>query len=184
MSLTMVSSAAEPAPPPKVESRQIEVAGQGSLAYKAPDGWTYSAPKLPSAKLPPTFKLSAPDGTGSLLVSVFWDDFGDHVLTDAELQNILKTSATRQYVNTSVEKKLDVQKLTQPGMHGWYAQFTDADLAGKEAPPGEFKVVTTGIFRTGNLWGNFTLLTNAKDDAVCKAGLKVIESFKKLERAL
>jgi hypothetical protein len=186
LGMTLGVAAAEPTVAPKTESRQVTVAEEGSLAYNAPGEWVYSAPKLPNGKFPPTFKLSPKDQSASLLVTVFWDGFGNRAtpMTDAELQNVLKVSSERQYVPTSVEKKLEILKFTQPGVHGWYAQFTDASLVGKNPPPGDFKVVTSGIFRAGNLWGNFTLLTNAKDDAGFKTGLKVIESFKKLEKPL
>jgi len=176
--------AAEPEAVGKLENRQVAVADQGSLAFSAPTNWTFTAAKMPGPKFPATFRLRPEDKSVALLVTVFWDGYGDHVLSDAELQNVLKVSSERQYAPTSVEKKVEILKFTQPGVHGWYAQFTDASLVGKNPPPGDFKVVTSGVFRAGNLWGNFTLLTNVKDDAGFKAGLKVLESFKKLEKPL
>ncbi|MDP3073154.1 MAG: hypothetical protein Q8N18_22865 [Opitutaceae bacterium] len=51
------------------------------------------------------------------------------------------------YEEQSVEGKARAREFTLGSGYGFYCNFTDAALRGKKAPPGEFKVISSGRIR-------------------------------------
>jgi hypothetical protein len=52
-----------------------------------------------------------------------------------------------QYSELSVERKAYAKEFVIGTGYGYYCSFTDAMLKGKKAPPGEFKVISSGKIR-------------------------------------
>ncbi|MBL9186808.1 MAG: hypothetical protein JNK23_04970 [Opitutaceae bacterium] len=51
------------------------------------------------------------------------------------------------YEEQSVERKARAREFTLGSGYGFYCSFTDAALRGRKAPPGEFKVISSGRIR-------------------------------------
>jgi hypothetical protein len=130
---------------------------------------------------PRTAELHSAGGEVSVQLTLFWDGFGPKQLKPDEekLAEILRTAVEAQYVPASVEKKMVLEKLKGADASGIFARFTDAEWVGKKPPPGQFANVATGMVRCGDLWGNFTILTQGRDGPSFKQGLTVIESLRK-----
>ncbi len=79
-----------------------------------------------------TIKITAPDT--------------DRYDTKARLKLRVEADGAR-YEDQSVEGKARAKEFTLGAGYGFYCNFTDAALRGKKAPPGEFKVVSTGMIR-------------------------------------
>jgi hypothetical protein len=168
---------------PAATTNTISVADQGKLEIVAPGGWRFGIRDSSRTGVPLTFEVRSEDGQALLLMNVFWDGFGPKQFkpTDADLLKILTLTSETQYVPTSVEKKLTTERISGGSAQGTMARFTDAKWAGKTPPPGEFGNVAAGVIRCGNLWGNFTLLSNDRDGAKVREGLAVLESLRKVK---
>jgi len=75
----------------------------------------------------------------------------------------------------AIEKTFNLEKLHGPAVTGIYARVTDSKWIPIEEDT--YRNICEGMFRCGNIWGNFNLLTNDKDGPGFKAGLKVLESL-------
>ncbi len=168
---------------PSATTNSVLVQNQGTLSWVVPAGWEYTPPRAdPAGTLPAFFRLRSAAGQPSLMVTVFWDGFGPKKLSPSaeELTDMLKQGAETKFVPTSVEKEVHPLPLAGDRMWGRYVSFTDlkfADMDVRDIPPTESRVATIGMFRTGNLWGNFTLFSNAKEGAQFDQALAVVKSF-------
>ena len=166
-----------------VVTNSVLVQNHGTLTWFAPAGWEYTPPQADIlGTMPASFRLRAPDGQPSLMVTVFWDGFGPKKLnpSDAELADLLKKGAEVKFAPGSVEKEVRFTPLAGDRMRGNFVSFTDAKFADtdlRDIPPGEARNATIGMFRTGNLWGNFTLLSTAKEGEQFDQALAVVKSF-------
>ena len=93
------------------------------------------------------------------------------------MSNIVSNSVASQYLPIAVEKTFDLEKLRGPAVTGIYARVTDTNWS--PVLKDNYPNICEGMFRTGNLWGNFNLLTHDKDGLEFKAGLRVLESLRK-----
>lgn len=168
---------------PSATTNSVLVQNHGTLSWVVPAGWEYTPPRAdPTGTIPAFFRLRSPAGQPSLMVTVCWDGFGPKKLSPSgeELVEMLKHGAEEKFVPTSVEKEVHPVALAGDRMWGTYVSFTDlkfADMDVKDIPTTESRHATIGMFRTGNLWGNFTLFSNAKDGAQFDQALAVVKSF-------
>ena len=155
----------------------------GTLEIVAPKDWTFTHTNMQMTGNPPSMELHSPSNVIAIRITVYWDGFRGQVskLDDQDFDKIVSNVVKQQYLPVSVEKKFVVEKLKGPGVSGSFARITDAKWSPvmKGAVENEFKNLATGMFRCGNLWGNFDLLTNDKDGPPFKQGLKVLESLHK-----
>ena len=78
-------------------------------------------------------------------------------------------AAAKSFESQAVEKSLKLMELTGPALHGFYFSATD-----KAPKTGEYKCVTQGIARVGDIVLAFTILTHDGQEAVVKAALEMI----------
>ncbi len=168
---------------PSVTTNSVLVQNHGTLSWVVLAGWEYTPPRAdPSGAMPATFRLRSPAGQPSLIVTVFWDGFGPKKFSpsDKEMADLVKKNAEEKYAPSSVEKEVHLTPLAGARMRGNFISFTDSQFADKEPkdiPAGEARNATIGMFRSGNLWGNFTMLTNAKEGEQFDQALAVVKSF-------
>lgn len=150
-------------------ARQFVLPGHGQLQLLVPDAW-HADVHQPPGQLPPTVMLSPAGGAPfQVLVTPIWPLRAGATLPD--LASILDevAAAAKALAPQSVEKVLKVESLGDAGNPGYYFAATDS------APkPGEFKYLTQGIARVGDINLAFTVLTNDGQDAVVKVALDML----------
>jgi hypothetical protein len=128
---------------------------------------------------PITIELHAPNNSTIIRFYIRWDGFGGKPFKPAEAQmgKIVSNNIVAQYLPTAVEKTFALEKLHGPAVTGVFARITDAQWAPvlKDSYPN----LTEGMFRCGNIWGNFNVVTFDKDGPLFKEALKVLESMRR-----
>ena len=162
-------------------TNSLAIHGHGTLTWAAPATWEHTAPS-PAAPpdAPMAFRWRAPGNHPTVLVSVAWDGIaGNKGKPDgAMLAVLVKTFAEKQYAAQSVEKAAKVETVKSDAVTVSYASFTDPKFIAKEPPPDETRNMTVGMFRSGPLWGNFTLMTNDKDGDEFREGMALVRSLR------
>ena len=176
--MTTVGFAAEQA---EFTTNSLPVPDHGSICFKAPKGWSFLKKGAVNPFGPRSAEFRSEDGLISAQATFFWDGFGPKQMKPSEkdLADLTEKSGKAQFLSGSVEKKVVLENFKGAEASGCFARFTDADWVGKKPPAGEFANVTTGMVRCGDLWGNFTILTNEKDGPSFKQALVVIETLQK-----
>jgi hypothetical protein len=158
--------------PVAAEEVTVQVPRAEMVKVTVPDGWKHSVTQtLPS--LPPTLDIQESSAPLSLKITLFPDPEG-RLAKDDELKKLLN-AATGLYVESSVEKKLDLRPLATKNGRGFYATFTDASLVeAKDVPAGQFRFVTSGMLVVGKQVAAFTLLSNGIDGKPYETAMQVI----------
>jgi hypothetical protein len=83
------------------------------------------------------------------------------------------------FVSESVEKKANLKDFSLEKGYGAYCLFTDASLVGKQAKPGDYKVMGSGqVQPADNMLGVVSLFADEADSKEFKAMVKIINSLK------
>ncbi len=171
--LTAGALKAEDPAPAKPAPEKLTIPGGDPIDVVAPEGWKLTKIQ-PKPTLPPTIILHSANNDTELRVTFIADKAGAFNTQD-KIEKAL-TQAAQQYVTGSVEKKLTLQDLKSANGKSSFAEFTDADLVGKQPGPGQYKVVGTGLLVVGNTAAIITLLGNALDDKSYVAGKAFLKS--------
>jgi hypothetical protein len=162
-----------------LKTNSLSFGKAGILEIVTPPGWKMNEVNLKLQDDEPVFDLHAPSNSLVIRLYVQWDGFAGKSVrpAEAEMGTIVSNSVVTQYLPVAVEKKFDLEKLHGPAVTGIYARVTDS----KWSPLVEntYPNICEGMFRCGNIWGNFNLLTYDKDGRGFKAGLKVLESMRR-----
>ena len=158
-------------------TNSIVVRDQGTLEILTPKNWTLIHTNLNQPGV--SAELHSAGNTTVIRFTIFWDGFGgkDVKPTEADMQKSINKGALIQYLPNSVEKTVTLEKLQGPAVTGSFARFTDSHWNAMLVGP--YRNVATGMFRSGNLWGDFDLLTNDKDGPNFDQGLKVMQSIRR-----
>lgn len=162
---------------PDLTTNSVTVDKQGTLEIPAPKNWTFIHTNAPGA--PAYAALHSPGNSIAIEMTIYWDGVGKKISkpTEAEFEEIVSNVCVRGYERISVEKKFTLEKLKGPTVSGTFARFTDSRWV--PMLKGDFPNVATGMFRCGNLWGNFNLLTYDKDGPTFKQGLQLLQSTRR-----
>jgi len=180
--LVVASAAVAPAAEqPEFTTNSLPVSELAVVRVAAPKGWSFVPKGAANPSGPRTASLRSEDGGVSVQIRMFRNGFSPNQFkpNEEKMAEMVRKAGEAQFVSTSVEKKVDVEKLKGADVSGSFARFTDIKWADKKLPPGELSNVAIGVLRCGDLWGDFTLLTNDKDGPHFKEGLAVIESLRK-----
>lgn len=158
-------------------TNSVVVKGQGTLEIVAPADWKFQH-TLSQGK--PYFALHSPSNTLAMEVTVYWDGIGktNGKPTAADFALIVSNACAGSFQKTSVEGKTVLENLNGPAVTGTFARFTDAHWT--PIIKGDYPNIANGMFRCGNLWGKFNLLTYDKDGPGFKQGLQVLESMRRV----
>jgi len=151
--------------------RVFELPDHGALTLVVPYDWVDKV-KRPPNRLPPTILLKpGVAGSGEVLITAVWPVPPMTKLPDeAGIRSEVATLA-KQIAAHSVEGVLPLQELKGVEGRGFYFSATD------RAPgPGEYKYLTQGIVRVGEISLAFTVLTNDGQEAVVKAALEMLRT--------
>jgi len=92
--------------------------------------------------------------------------------------------SSKRYLPGIVEKTIEIEEITNKGWYGFKTQFTDADLAGKPIPPGEFLYISRGMLRLAEHSAvGFSLMTNDLKSDETKKIMDYIYGFAKEKKA-
>jgi hypothetical protein len=161
-----------------MKTNSLSFGKAGTLEIVTPPGWKMNEVDLKLPDSVPVFDLHAPSNFLVMRFYVRWDGFAGKKPDEAEMGTIVSNSVVTQYLPVAVEKTFKLEKLHGPEVTGIYARLTDS----KWTPLVEdtYPNVCEGMFRCANIWGNFNLLTYDKDGRGFKAGLKVLESMRRI----
>ncbi|HWD92983.1 MAG TPA: hypothetical protein VG938_11625 [Verrucomicrobiae bacterium] len=156
----------------------IPVDNHGTLEISCPTDWSLIRTNLNLPGKPVSVELHSLSNTVIVRLTIFWNGFGNEKVkpTEDDMEQSVSNLASRRYLPLSVEKTFTLEKLQGPAVTGPFIRFTDAGWT--PVMTDEYQNVATGMFRSGNLWGNFDVLTNDKDGPNFKQGLKVVESIR------
>jgi hypothetical protein len=149
-------------------SQSFVLPNHGALLLKVPEGWKSSL-KQPRGGLPPTIGFDAQSGGAFLvLITAVWETSAGGAPDDAKIRSIV-ASAAKSAEPQSIEGSLAIQNLVGTSTRGYYFRASD-----REPKPGEWKYLTQGMIRTGEIALTFTILTNDGQAAIEKAALDMI----------
>ncbi|HXT11731.1 MAG TPA: hypothetical protein VN873_09225 [Candidatus Angelobacter sp.] len=176
LSMLTLGRAAESTP---LKTNPVSVGPHGNLEITAPDGWQLLHTNLNLPGKPVSVELHAPGNTVEIRLNICWDGFPGPITnpTDADMALMVSNVVAAQYLPMSVEKKIDLEKLRGPGVTGFFVRLTDASWT--PVLKDQYRNQGVGMFRAGNLWGDFDLLCNDKDGSQFNAGLKVMQSLRR-----
>jgi len=165
---------------PEFTTNTLAVSELAVLRIQSPKDWSFETKGAGNPTGPRTAALRSEDGGVSVQITMFRNGFSPNQFkpTDDKMAQMVKSAAESQFLASSMEKKVEVEKLKGAQVSGSFARFTDAKWAEKKLPPGEFSNVAIGVLRCGDLWGNFTLLSSDKDGPHFKQGLAVLEAMR------
>lgn len=162
-----------------LKTNDLRLAKTGTLQALTPPDWTAKFVGLNQPDQEPMFDLRAPSNSLVIRLYVRWDGFGGKSIRpdEAQMSTIVSNTVATRYTSTAVEKTFTLEKLRGPAVTGIYARVTDSKW--EPMLKDSFPNTCEGMFRCGNIWGNFNLMTFDKDGPGFKAGLQVLESLRK-----
>lgn len=150
-------------------TRQFSIPGHGVLVLQVPEAWKFDLLQPPD-NLPPTITFSPLSGIPfEVMVTAGGGINPKAQALDTETIRIQVESTAKSAEAQAVEKFLEVKELAGPVINGFYFSATD-----KAPKTGEYKYVTQGIARMGEIVLAFTILTNNGQEAIVKAALEMI----------
>ena len=147
------------------------VPGHGLIQFQVPAGWKATVGHLPDENadlgppegLPPSITFSETRGrTFQVLVSPGWDLKTGNAQSDEAIEQAMH--GMMESIQENAENRLELKALPSGGGVGnkGYTFFA-VDPSPK---PGEWKNMTQGIVRTGNVVLGFTVLTNPGQETI------------------
>ena len=154
-----------------VSPHLFELPDHGALALLVPDDWTGQL-KQPPNRLPPTITLKPRSGTPfEVQITAVWSNSPASKLPDETAIRSEVAGAAKGAAPQSVEGDLPLQEIRGVNGRGYYFVATD------RAPnPGEYKYLTQGIIRVGEISLAFTVLTNDGQKAAVQAALEMLRT--------
>jgi hypothetical protein len=149
----------------------VELPDHGALALQLPEGWAAKV-RQPPNRLPPTIMMRPlADAAGELILTVVWPVGSVTKLPDEATLRSDVVALAHQATSQSVERVLPIQEMKGVDGRGFYFAATD-----RAPKPGEYKHLTQGIIRVGEVALAFTILTNDGQESVVQAALKVLRT--------
>ncbi len=163
-----VASAAPPAYATTPSTAAIP--GHGELTLAIPDGWTGEWGTI-TDQTRPSLSLRPKHGDPfEVTITTLWSNGpGVGPFDDAALRTTVASWA-KDFEGQSVERDLPTKELDGDNGNGFYFTATDRSLAtsGHPSGPGDFKYLTMGLMRTGQVALAFTVMTNDGHEGVLK----------------
>ena len=153
----------------EVGLRSYELPDHGELQLNVPTSWQDKL-RQPPNRLPPTIAFHPSNGTPfEILVTPIWP-IGDSspASTPQAMQKGVRAAADAAKTQ-SVEETIDLKELKGSSGTGYYFSATD-----KAPKAGEYKFMTQGMVRVGELTVTFTILTNEGQGDIIESALAMI----------
>ncbi len=157
--------------------RQFQLPNLGHLELSLPKSWKDQL-RQPPQELPPTITLSPSTGNAfQVLITPFWSIRPDVVVPGKEEMRKSVMRSIEDARPQAVEQVIPLQELTGTAGAGYYFSATD-----KSPKPGEFKYMTQGMLRVGDLALMFTALTNDSAEPALAETMAMLKKAKYVAR--
>ena len=151
----------------------------GSLKLAVPKSWQEEL-QQPSNRLPPTMVFTPKSGSAfEILFTPMWPPRPDIPMPNAEEIKLKVENAASDVKPQAVEKVIPLKELKGTSGAGYYFSITD-----RAPEPDEYKYMTQGILRIGELLATFTILTNDGSGAVVLDALTMVRSASHVKATL
>jgi hypothetical protein len=148
--------------------RRFSLPDHGQIALPAPATWKDSLQQPPN-RLPPTITFSPASGNPfQVMVTPLWAPQGQTPMTPPQLRALTEKAAADAKAQAA-EPELRILDLQGKSGPGYYFSATD-----KAPKPNEYKHLSQGILRVGELAVTFTILTNDGQEEVVKQALQML----------
>jgi len=155
----------------RTTERRFTLPDHGNLVMQVPRDWKDHV-RQPPNRLPPTIALGPRSGRPFvILMTAVWPTTKMRPPQSREQLRAAVEQGAQGVKAQSVEKELPVVEFQGRTGPGFYFSATD-----RVPKPGEYKFVTQGIVRVGELTVTFTILTNDGQEAVVKHALDALKS--------
>jgi len=153
---------------PHEESFQLPK--HGVVQLDVPEGWV-SELDQPPGEVPPTIYLRPKTGKPfEVMITPFWRKGEDTTVYESALRDQTEEVAAKAQPG-AVEKQLTLKELSGIGGRGYYFSATD-----RAPKPGEYKYMTQGMLKLGNLALAFTVLSNDAESDVVATALQLLST--------
>ena len=151
--------------------RRYALPDNGFFVAQVPSDWKDQLQQPPNRQ-PPTIVFSPGSGKSfQVLMTVIWPMPKDRSpLSRDELRSLVERSA-QQAKSQAVESELPVKEFQGRSGPGFYFSATD-----RAPKPGEYKFLTQGVMRVGQLSVAFTILTNEGQELIVKQAFDLLKS--------
>jgi len=158
------------------ETRSYPLPDYGNLQLKVPTSWQDKISQ-PSNRPFPTITFIPRSGTSfQILLTPMWATRPGAVMPGSmEIKQSVERAAGNAK-SQSVEKELPIKELKGTSVAGYYFSATD-----RAPKPGEFKYMTQGMLRLGELVLTFTVLTNEGAETVIHDALIMLKEAMHLQ---
>jgi len=142
----------------------------GEIEFTIPTDWKDDIQQPPN-KLPPTIRFTAPNKQHmSMLVTLLWPDRPDIKMPGDDWMKSRLEEAKKGIQSQTVEDELVTHNFKGGSGNGFYFKATDRS-PGKN----DFKYMTHGMLRIGEVLASFTILNNDGHHAQADEGLAVLQ---------
>ncbi len=149
--------------------RSYVLSNNGSLQLTVSDTWRDKT-EQPLNQFPPTIVFTPLNGTDfHISVSPMWPYKENLVMPSIEDIEQLVDIAAENAKDQAVENSITINEFENKLNKGYYYSATD-----KAPKPGEYKYMTQGMIRIGELFVTFTILTNDNSITIVDDALKMI----------
>ncbi len=151
--------------------RRYTLPDHGHFVVQVPELWTDQL-RQPPNRLPPTIQFRPASGKPfEVLITTIWPANKDlqPPTPDMIRQQVEKIAASAK--SQAIESALSIIEFQGQSNRGYY--FSATDRAPKS---GEFKFLTQGIVRVGELTVTFTVLTNDEQESIVKQAIELLKN--------
>lgn len=153
-----------------VAERRFTLPDHGVFVIQVPGDWN-SQLRQPPGRLPPTIAFGPRSGIPfRVLVTTIWPATKDRPPQSRDQLHALVERGAQGVRSQVVESELRIVEFQGHSGPGFYFSATD-----RAPKPGEFKFMTQGILRVGELSVTFTILTNEGQEAIVKQALEALK---------
>lgn len=155
----------------EITARSYQLPDNGLIRLQVPQSWRDEL-RQPSGGFPPTIVFSPRAGTSfQILLTPVFSVRQDMIMpSPSEVKALVERGADRA-IRQAIEKTITVKELKSATVIGYYFSATDGS-----PKPGEYKYMTQGTLRVGNLAPTFTILTNDGADNIVAQALLMLKS--------
>jgi hypothetical protein len=153
----------------------FDLGTHGVLSVVVPNGWTATV-EIPEKD---GYALSFQPTDGSNVKCLLTFLYGANRKPDRAVIRAALLRSCEQFLSQSVEKKADLKDFSLEKGFGAYCVFTDASLVGKEAKPGDYKVMGSGQIQPNeDMLGVVSMFADDVAGKEFKAMVNIINSLK------
>lgn len=168
--LSLLIAAAAGAQTNGTTMRRFTLPDHGSFVIQVPPDWKDQT-RQPPNRLPPTITFGPGSGKAfQVLLTTIWPATKDRPPQSRDQLRATVERSAEVARTQAVEKELRIVEFQGRSGPGFYFSATD-----RAPKPGEFRFLTQGIVRVGELAVTFTVLTNDGQEAVVKQTLEALK---------